>query len=304
MILKPVELAYQGINRARRACYRAGLIKSRSLPRPVVSVGNIAMGGGGKTPTVIAIAGALAERGEQVAVLTRGFGGSLSERIGQIVVPPFDAAKFGDEPVLIARRLPDVDVVVGARRWESGLAYLVQQDCDFFVLDDGFQHLPLSRDLDIVLDRRKARWHREGASALRDADVVLERVDDPSHDGENTARLAVGSFRRSDQRWSVSELEGANVFVFSGLADNEQFVRTVERLGCRIVGSRGYPDHHAYEQSEIVSMRDEAKRLDAILVTSEKDDMKIADPEIAVLEASMVIPSLDAIVDRILALRK
>jgi len=303
MILKPVELLYRGINRVRRACYRAGIVKSNSLPRPVVSVGNIAMGGGGKTPTVIAIAGALAARGTRVAVLTRGFGGTLSERIGQIVVPPYDATKFGDEPVLIARRLPDVDVVVGARRWESGLAYLVQQDCDLFVLDDGFQHLALARDLDIVLDKRSG-WHREGPSALREADIVLERVDDPSRDGEKTARLTVESFRMSDQRRSVSELGGMKVFVFSGLADNEQFVRTVERLGCRIVGIRGFPDHHAYSETEVARLHADATAVGAILVTSEKDGVKISDPSIAVLEASMYIPSLDAIVERIVQLRK
>jgi tetraacyldisaccharide 4'-kinase len=301
-ILRPVELIYRGLNRARRAWYRAGLAKQQRLPRPVVSVGNIAIGGSGKTPTVIALADALAERGLRVAILTRGFGGELSEKAGQIVVPPFDASRFGDEPVLIARRLPDVDVVVGARRWESGLTYMVQRDCDMFLLDDGFQHLQLHRDLDIVLDRPSARWHREGRSALEDADFVLRRVDRPSDDGEWTARMEASGFRQGETRRLLQDLAGRNVYVFSGLADNEQFVETVAGLGCNIVATRRFPDHHRYTPAEIGEIRSEAIRASAIPLTSEKDAVKIDDPAIAVLEASMRIPSLDVIVDRVTSL--
>lgn len=300
-LLKPIELLYRGVNRARRGWYRSGLGKRQVLPRPVVSVGNIAMGGGGKTPTVIAVAEALSGRGLRVAVLTRGFGGELSARVGQIVEPPFDPVKYGDEPVLIARRAPDIDVVVGARRWASGITYLVQRDCDVFLLDDGFQHLELERDLDIVLDRPEAAWHREGRSALRDADFVLRRVDDPCDDGEWTARMVVSGFRQAEARRPAGDLHGAKVYVFSGLADNEQFRRTVSGLGCDVAGWMGFPDHHRYTSAEIGRIRAEAARVGAIPVTSEKDGVKLDDPEIAVLEASMWIPSLDAIIDRVVA---
>jgi tetraacyldisaccharide 4'-kinase len=302
MLLKPVELLYRGINRARRSLYRAGALTARVLPRPVVSVGNIAMGGGGKTPTVIAIADALSERGFRVAVLTRGFGGALSGKVGQIVTVPCDPVRFGDEPVLIARRVPAADVVVGARRWESGLTYLVQKDCDVFLLDDGFQHLQLHRDLDIVLDQPAARWHREGRSALLHAGIVLRRVDDPADDGDRTARLVVSGVRRGGSAHSLDELRGWKVYVFSGLADNEQFRRTVERLGCDVAGSRSFPDHHAYTAGEILELRRVADRLGAIPLTSEKDGVKINDEDVAVVEAAMRIPSIGAIADRIASL--
>lgn len=301
-LLRPVELIYRGINRVRRACYRAGLLSPKALPRTVVSVGNIAIGGGGKTPTVIAIAGALAARGLRVTILTRGHGGELSGKVGQIVEPPLDAMKFGDEPVLMARRLEGADIVVGARRWESGLAYLVQRDCDVFLLDDGFQHLRLHRELDIVLDRANAPWHREGRSALRYADIVLRRVDRPGDEHGETARLEVTTFRRGDARHPVEELRGMKVYVFSGLADNEQFRRTVADLGCEIVGRRDFGDHHRYTVDEVAQILDEATRLGAIPVTTEKDAVKIDASTVVVLEASMQIPSLDAIVTRIIGL--
>jgi tetraacyldisaccharide 4'-kinase len=303
-VLRPVELVYRSINRVRRACYRAGILSPKALPRPVVSVGNIAIGGGGKTPTVIALAEALVSKGLRVAILTRGYGGELSEKAGRIVEPPLDAVKFGDEPVLMARRLEGADVVVGARRWESGLAYLVQRDCDVFLLDDGFQHLQLRRDLDIVLDRANAPWHREGRSALRDADIVLRRVDDPGEDRDGTARLAVSTFLRDDARHPAEELRGKKVFVFSGLADNEQFRRTVAGLGCEIVGTREFGDHHRYTKDDVAQILDEAARSDAVPVTSEKDAVKIDSPAVVALEASMWIPSLDAIVTRILGLAR
>ncbi len=301
-LLKSIELLYRGVNRGRRAWYRHGLGRAHALPRPVVSVGNIATGGGGKTPTVIAIANALEVRGLKVAILTRGFGGQLSGKVGQIVTAPFDPARFGDEPVLMARRVPGVDVVVGAKRWESGLAYLVQRDCQAFLLDDGFQHLQLHRDLDIVLDRPSSRWHREGPSALAAADIVLRRVDTPAEDGEWTARMVASSVRQSGTHREVEELLGKRVFVFSGLADNEQFVRTVADLGCRIVATRSFPDHHRYVESEIDEIRDEAERLRAIPITSEKDAVKLGDASVAVVEASMRIPSLDSIIERIVSL--
>src|SRR4029077_19855105 len=112
LLLKPAELLYRGVNRVRRSLYRRGVLRSKRLPVPVISVGNIAMGGGGKTPTVIAIARALSERGMRVGVLTRGYGRSGA---GGVVDAP-DAARFGDEPVLIKKSAPNVDVIVGANR--------------------------------------------------------------------------------------------------------------------------------------------------------------------------------------------
>ncbi len=298
-LLKPVEFVYRGINRARRSLYQRGVFESRQLPLPVVSVGNIVMGGGGKTPTTIALANALLERGLSPAILSRGYGGRLTDRVGTLVDDSFDVSLFGDEPVLMAKRVPGAHVVVGAKRWASGIAYLAQHDCDLFILDDGFQHVQLKRDLDIVLDHPSARWQREGRSTLQVADIVLRRVHDATEDRDDTMRLEIRTVRHGVGSRPVETLRDERVYVVSGLADNGQFQRAVAGLGAEIAGSVEYGDHHAYRPAEIDAIVDEARRLDALPVTTEKDAVKMNNETIAVLEAVAVIPSLPAIVDRI-----
>lgn len=148
-LLKPIEFLWRGMNRLRRALYRRGILKSKRLPRPVISVGNLSAGGAGKTPAVITIARYLAKRGFRVVVLTRGYGRTGND---SGLITSLDAARFGDEPVLIKSKLKNVDVIVGPNRYENAIRFLNQNDCDLFVLDDGFQHLQLARDVDVVIE--------------------------------------------------------------------------------------------------------------------------------------------------------
>jgi len=262
LLLKPAELLYRGINRVRRDLYRRGVLKAKRLPVPVISVGNIAIGGSGKTPVVIAVARLLAERGYRVAVLTRGYGRSGN---AEGVVDSEDAAKWGDEPVVIKKRLGNVAVIVGSNRYDNGSRY----SCDVFVLDDGFQHLQLARDLDIVIDA-PADHYREGRSALRDAGVVIPRRIE-----------AAGLDRFRDKR----------VFAFSGLAGNEQFFDMLRRAGITLAGTRGYPDHHRYSSEDIASIKAAASAVKAeAIVTTEKDAVKIGDPAIAAIPIDFVLP--------------
>lgn len=257
-LLKPIELAYRGVNRLRRALYRNGVLKPKRLPRPVISIGNIAAGGTGKTPAVIAVTKFLQSRGLRVAVLTRGYG---RKEDAQGPITSLDAYKFGDEPVLI-KRATNAIVIVGKNRYENARDI----DADVFVLDDGFQHLQLHRDLDIVIDA-PSRFYREGRSALRDADLVIPR--------------------RLERR--VPRIDGP-LFAFAGLADNEQFF-----AGLNAVGTRGFPDHHRYTQADLDALRRDAKG--ATLVTSEKDAVKINDPGIEAIPAEFVLD--DAVLQRI-----
>ncbi len=298
--LKPVELLYRGINRVRRSLYRTGALSSRRLPRAVVSVGNIAIGGSGKTPATIAIARALFARGLRVAILTRGYRGGASESGGGRV-DRIDAAWFGDEPALMASKLPGVDVVVGGDRYTSGMQYLRERDCDVFLLDDGFQHLQLQRDIDIVLDLPGAAWTREGRSALADATFVIRRVANLSGSGEAEAALVFTAWRHRGEARPVDTLAGTAVLAFSGLADNEQFFAALEARGAKIESTRGFPDHHRYADSEVHEIKAEASRLGAIPITTEKDHIKLQDPEIAVLEAEMQLSNLDELVKAIAA---
>src|SRR5439155_12296968 len=165
----------------------------------------------------------LAAEGLRVVVLTRGYGrAGAGGRVDSL-----DAARFGDEPVLI-RKSTGAEVIVGANRYRNALSV----KCDGFVLDDGFQQLQLARDVDVVIDA-PARWYREGRSALRDADFILPR------------RLRI----------DCTALEGKRVFAFAGLADNEQFFTALRACGVTLVGTRGFPDHHDYTVADLASVK-------------------------------------------------
>jgi lauroyl/myristoyl acyltransferase/tetraacyldisaccharide-1-P 4'-kinase len=245
------------VNRVRRALYRAGVLRGKRLHRPVISVGNIAAGGTGKTPAVIAICRRLAAEGLRVAVLTRGYKRGDASFSGPVT--SIDASKYGDEPVLI-KSTTSADVLVGANRHGNARDY----DCDVFVLDDGFQHLQLRRDYDLVIDA-PSRFHREGRSALEDADAVIER----------RLRTLVRE-----------ELRGKRVFAFAGLADNEQFFASLRAAGVVLGGTKGFPDHHRYSDADLAAL----KRNGLPLVTTEKDKVKISDPEVIAVGAELDIP--------------
>ena len=276
LLLKPVELLYRAVARLRRSLYRSGRLKSRKLPRPVVSIGNIAFGGSGKTPLVITVGRELLGRGYRVAILTRGYG-RVSDRAG--IVDGERPDLFGDEPVLIARALPQAHVVVGADRYIAATAYLRDHDCDVFLLDDGFQHLQLHRDLDVVIDVPHAPLLREGRAALADADVVVVR-DSP---GLFRMDLIPSSLDRDGRNLGLQWLRGRKVIAFAGLADNQQFFQTLRSLGADLAGQRSFRDHHRYTSEEMSAVQSHAQRLGAELVTTEKDLVKIDAAGVAVL---------------------
>jgi len=272
ILLKPFEPLWRGLNRLNRALYRLGIRKGKRLPRPVISVGNLTAGGAGKTPSVIAIARYLDKRGFRVAVLTRGYG-----RSGNVsgLVTSLDAARFGDEPVLIKSKLKNVDVIVGSKRYDNAVQFLSQNDCDLFVLDDGFQHLKLARDVDVVIDAGSGIM-REGRSALADADFVIPR----------NLRIVIPDV-------------APRVFAFSGLANNEQFFDSLRANGLNVVGTKSFRDHHRYTAADIASIK--AAAGSETVVTTEKDAVKIDDRDIIPIAAEMIVEPevLEAIAARI-----
>ena len=257
--MKILELLWRALNRMRRFLYRIGVLRPKRLPVPVISIGNRAVGGSGKTPATIAIAHALQQRGLRVAVLTRGYGRKSDE---QGAVTSFDTERFGDEPVLIKSK--NIDVIVGSKRYENGLRY----SADVFLLDDGFQHLQLHRDCDVVIET-PARFYREGRSSLRDADVVLER------------RIRVVN---------ADLFRGKRVFAFSGLANNEQFFDTLRGIGAEVIGTREFDDHHRYTLADLRGIRNAARGAE-LIVTTEKDAVKIGPADdIMALRIELEIP--------------
>jgi tetraacyldisaccharide 4'-kinase len=260
-----LDLPLRAVNRLRRALYRRGILKAKRLPAPVISVGNIAIGGAGKTPAVIAIARHLADR--RVVILTRGYGktGPGGE------VTTVDAARYGDEPALMKKHAPNAAVMAGSNRYENGS----RVKADVYLLDDGFQHLQLARDLDIVIDA-PARWHREGRSALRDAHVVLKR----------DLRITVPPVRRA--------------FAFAGLANNEQFFDALRANGVELVGTLSFNDHHRYTAQDLERIRKAAAGNP--ILTTEKDEVKLppSDDIIAVRAEFVIPPAVLAKIDALL----
>jgi tetraacyldisaccharide 4'-kinase len=186
-----------------------------------------------------------------------------------------DAAKYGDEPVLIWKKT-GAEVIVGKNRYQNGLTI----NCDVFLLDDGFQHLQLARDVDVVVEQPHSRWYREGRSALREADFVIPR------------RLA----------WEIESLRGKRLYAFSALADNAQFFLSLQAAGLDVVAALGLPDHHRYTPDDIASIKGLARNAGADLsVTTEKDAVKIEDRDIIAVPAEMDIDPavLEAILARI-----
>jgi tetraacyldisaccharide 4'-kinase len=265
----------------------------------VISVGNLTVGGSGKTPHVQFLASWLLGLGFRVAVLSRGYGrGSggvvwVSRGEGPLVTHE----DGGDEPVLLASSLPGVSVLVGESRAEAGRECLRRQKVDVFLLDDGFQHLSLRRDADVLLvdagrclgNRRTLPFGplREPAGNSRFADaLVVTKCKDPARGNEVAAavRFPAGRPRafsrlvpRSlvDRRGCVTPLPppGEEAVAFCGLARNEQFSSTLEESGFVLRKFLGYGDHHRYRRADLEEIASAAGGLTAL--TTEKDLVRL-----------------------------
>ncbi len=289
-LVLPAELAYRGVNRLRRRLYRAGVLQGERLPRPVISVGNRAIGGSGKTPAVIAIVRGLAAAGVRAAILTRGYG--RSERAEPLLVDRVDAARFGDEPSLIHESLPEAPVIVGAHRGRAARWFLERGDCDAFLLDDGFQHLQLARDVDVVIENAASRRFREGAGALADADLVLLRngAAEPPDPVSFRAALRPVDWLDGNAARPLGDLRGRSAVAFAGLADNGQFFRMLATLGVDVRAALSFRDHQRYGAAELRAI-EEARRSSGaeLLLTTMKDRVKAELASLGALRVEMTI---------------
>ena len=298
----PWQLLYGGAHRLRHRWYRS---RARRLPRPVVSVGNLHWGGTGKTPLVAAIAAHLRDRGLSVCILSRGY---ASRGRGVRVVstgggPLLEPLVAGDEPVLLAAELPGVAVVVGPDRWHAGHQALHRLPAppDLFLLDDGFSHLALHRDLDLVAFPAADPFAggrllpsgrlREPLSSIARADAVLLTGAGPADGGTKLAEALrpygftgpgfasptrPGQPRRIDA--DAAELPpGIRVFLVSAIARPEGFAAAAREAGLDVAGELHFPDHHAYPAPSLQKIGEafRASRAEAVLTTA-KDRVKLA----------------------------
>jgi tetraacyldisaccharide 4'-kinase len=290
----------------RGALYDRGLLRAARAAAPVVSIGNLAVGGAGKTPAAIAVGRRLLARGRRLAVLSRGYGASRTDaRVvsdGERLL--LGADEGGDEPVLVARRLPGARVLCGPRRADLARTAVEALGADALLLDDGFQHRALARDLDVVvLDAASpfgngrllpAGPNREPRSALRRAGLVwLSRADEVPAAAleslravarEATGRAPVesrhapvdvvdGSLERS---LGLEALRGRRVLLLAGVARPAGVRRTVEALGGEVAAEALFPDHHRFAPGELdAAFRSADAARCELVVTTEKDAVRI-----------------------------
>lgn len=261
----------------RNRLYERGALQAHKLKQPVISIGNISVGGSGKTPFVIALGELLKQRAIAFDVLSRGYRRNSIETA--VVDPLGSPQQFGDEPLLIARKL-DVPVVVGADRYRAGLLAEEKFPARLHLLDDGFQHRRLHRDFDIVLlpqsdlnDRLlPAGRLREPVSSLRRADAVVlfETLATPHLSLYLPSRVP-GQFIKARRVITLGQTVGKAV-IFCGIARPQQFFAAAKSLGQQIAAELAFPDHHRYTQADVnrlLRLRDKVAA--DSFITTEKD---------------------------------
>jgi len=299
-LLRTISFGYTVLMWARASAYRLSIFRSRALPRPVISVGNLTVGGTGKTPVTAWIAAHLLTKGKKVAVLSRGYGGSLEGTVAVVsdgVIRTLTPVEAGDEPCLLADNLPGLIVVIGSSRCDAGRFAMERFQPDIFILDDGFQHLSLKRDLNILLlDAKKpfgngsvfpAGTLREPASAIKRADLIvltraersgmtIERIPENIPVISSEHRLSGYKQFSGGEINSFEKLEGLKGLAFAGIADPNQFFDSLEKCGVQLVATLAFPDHTDYGDDEIAALAKLKRSSTAdYLITTSKDAVKI-----------------------------
>jgi tetraacyldisaccharide 4'-kinase len=323
--LLPLSWVYAAVAGLHRVAAERGWIARRRIPGHVLSVGNLVVGGTAKTPIAAWLASGLMRRGRKVALASRGYGRSGHEAVSVVSDGRFvrgSAALSGDEPMLLAASAAGVPVLVGRDRGVVGLRAQAAFGADVLVLDDGFQHHRLARDLDLVLfDGRLGFGNghvlprgplREPARALRRAHGILV-VDGPlpSEDEDRLRRLAPTARRFEARRRAAGlrplaggpaeppeALQGRGVGLLAGLARPSSLRRSVEALGARVVAERFFPDHHRYTRHDLRGLAEEAP----LWVTTDKDAVKLVPTwtgraDVRVLTLAVEVEEPDAMLD-------
>jgi tetraacyldisaccharide 4'-kinase len=287
-LLAPLAAIYGAVAKARLGG------RGRRAGAPVVCIGNLTVGGAGKTPTALAVARMLAAAGERPVFLSRGYGGAL---VGPLLVDParHGAQDVGDEPLLLARTSPTI--VARNRIKGAGIA----ADASVIVMDDGFHNPSLAKDFSVlVVDARRGIGNRRviPAGPLRaPLDAQLARAHALVVVGTSLRACAVaGAARarniavwqarlRADAGFTAG-LGGRRALAFAGIGDPEKFFATLADAGVAVAATRSFPDHHRYTRAEATALCDDADREGLVLVTTEKDLARLAgDDEVTQLAA-------------------
>ncbi|HVO65848.1 MAG TPA: tetraacyldisaccharide 4'-kinase [Syntrophales bacterium] len=306
LILSFLSLLYRTVVNLRNKLYDHGILKQNRLSCKVISIGNITVGGTGKTPAVIMLAKLLKERGYRPAVLSRGYGGKNKSTVNvvsdgtKILMGQMEA---GDEPILIAKAVEGILVLTGPKRILTGRFAIENLNADILILDDAFQHRDIYRDVDIVILNREQPFGnglllprgplRESLESLKRAHFIIWK--DSTEEGRypKYQELGIGFFlpvlsvylRPKDiisggtgDVYPLEFLRGKKVCAFAGIASPEAFNRTLESLGAVVMSFTEFPDHYRFDETDISDIRE--RYIDSaseIIMTTEKDGVRLAD---------------------------
>lgn len=304
IFLTPIAFLWESVYFIRRAFYDYGIFKQASFEVPIISIGNLSFGGTGKTPFTLWLATYLQQKQNRVMILMRGYKGKLEHKSGLIhagkKINP-DPIDFGDEAILLARRLENATIVVGKKRSENLQYYFPTVEPDVVLLDDGHQHIKLKRKLNIVLFDATMplyKYHvaplgymREGFTSLKDADlIVIGKADQASREKINALKNLIkpylpyqikfaevgfkpsGFYNSSyDLVLNLEAIKDKKVILIAGVANPQSFFKLVENLGAEILVTEAFPDHHYFKKEELDALISYAKNEDAYIITTEKD---------------------------------
>jgi tetraacyldisaccharide 4'-kinase len=328
LIFIPISRLWEILHKIRRSFYEYGIFKKEYFKVPIISVGNLSFGGTGKTPIVVWLVQYLNQLDKNCVVLSRGYKGSKEKSIGLIKGGQrfrSNPLEFGDEPLLIARKIQNGSVLVGQNRAENLKSKFHELNPDVVVLDDGFQHLKLHRSLNILLfdamlpiEKYKTfplGYLREGLDSIKDADAILisrsnlasenkiseliNLISQYSRPDVVIARFyyrCIGFYDAFDKKvLSVEEIGGKNVIALSALASPESFYTSLEQLGANIIEKSTYPDHYFFTPEDINDLLVKSTQHLAVIIASEKDMVKIRrvtqDPRILYMGIDIVFHS-------------
>ena len=303
ILLLPLSILFRAIIAIRNYLYDTNRLKARTLPCKVISIGNITTGGSGKTPTVEFLSLYLKSLGKNVGIISRGYGRTSKNTkiVTDGINKPTSWEICGDEAFLLANKLDNIPIIVGKSKYDSGLKMATEFNTDIIIIDDGFQHRSLHRDLDIVLvnskdtsiDHRPVPLGalREDLSNLKRADLIVYTksnihntsdylINALNHIKVNKIKslLDIGDklIDSNNKEINIDIIRSKNVYLLSGIGDNEGFKKTVEKIGCNVLGHKKFIDHHSYKVKDIKKVHQKAIKIDAkYLITTEKDIIKM-----------------------------
>ena len=310
LILKRLSFFYLWGHCFRMWAYNCDLFPSNKLECRVISVGNLTLGGTGKTPVVMMIAEILRGNGRKPGILSRGYGGNSKNEInvvcdGENILLSTEIA--GDEAVMMAKRLKNVPILVGSDRYQTGRYAIKNFGVDTLILDDGFQHLALKRDMNILLfDHQRpfgngqlfpaGELREPEKEALRADLVCITRYSGSSYPPgineqltkglpviKSTLRLDSLSNLYNGEVLEVKQLRDKSVSAFSGIANPNDFRKLLEKSGARVVSYHPFPDHHDYSLTDLKQIEDTARKSGAkFILTTEKDAVKVKSRSITI----------------------